>query len=205
LSFELFRENLKYGLKAYLSSFFAFMMLRVDILMVQFMGGAELAGHYSIAANMIDMVYILPAVIGTIIFPRMAALEDNSQKWKLSIRASLLVGAVMLPLIGVAAVLAKPAVLLLFGRAFLPAVPAFLWLLPGILFYGASFSLQYLLSIGLPRFVLWIWVAIVSFNVILNCYFIPHYGIVGAAWVSSMTYFLCFLVFTAFARRSANA
>ena len=205
LSFAFFQENLKYGLKAYISSFFAFLMLRVDLLMVQYMKGAELAGQYSIAASMIDMVYIFPAVVGTIIFPKLSSLENNIDKWRLSVRTSLLVGLIMLPLAAIAATLVKPVVSFLFGRPFLPAVPAFLWLLPGILFYGASFSLQYLLSIGLPRFVLWIWVLVVLFNIGLNCLLIPNHGIIGASWVSSMTYFLCFLLFTAYAWRRSNA
>jgi O-antigen/teichoic acid export membrane protein len=205
LSFAFFQENLKYGMKAYLSSFFAFLMLRVDLLMVQYMKGAELAGQYSVAASMVDMVYIFPAVVGTIIFPKLSALENNADKWRLSVRTSLIVGLIMLPLAGSAAILAKPAVSILFGRPFLPAVPAFLWLLPGILFYGASFSLQYLLSIGLPRFVLWIWLFVVFFNISLNSILIPQYGIIGASWVSSLTYIACFLLFTGYAWRRSNA
>ncbi|MFN8006071.1 MAG: flippase [Terriglobia bacterium] len=205
LSWTFFRENLKYGTKAYLSSFFAYLMLRVDLLMVQYLLGAESAGQYSVAASMIDMVYIFPAVVGTILFPRLSALKSNAEQWRLCLRATLFVGLLMLPLAGLAAVLVHPIVTLLFGKSFLPAVPAFLWLLPGIIFYGAAFSLQYLLSTGLPRFVLWIWVIIVGVNIGLNLILIPSHGIIGASWVSSITYFLCFVLFTVYAWRRAHA
>ena len=68
-SFPLFLENIRYGIKAYLAALFAYIMFRIDLIMVKYILGAVQAGYYSVAVSVADMVYMLPAVVGTIIFP----------------------------------------------------------------------------------------------------------------------------------------
>ncbi|MEW5977029.1 MAG: flippase [Acidobacteriota bacterium] len=204
LSHDLFFQNMRYGFKAYLTALFAFLMLRADLLMIRYLLDAEQAGYYSVAANLADLVYLLPATVGTIVFPKLAALDSSRDKWRLSRQLTFGVGALMVPITLLAAVSAKMVVSFLFGERFLPAVPAFLLLLPGILFYSAAFCLPFLSSIGLPRGVLWLWAAVVAFNLSINACIIPRFGILGAAGVSSVTYTLCFFVFTFYAWKLAR-
>ncbi len=112
--------------------------------------------------------------------------------------------ALLAPIAIVAAALAPWAVRLLFGPEFLPAVPAFRWLMPGIVAYGATFALPYLMSVGLPRPVLMIWAGLVLLNVVLNWVLIGRLGFVGASVSSSITYVTCFVSFTLYARRLAR-
>ncbi|MDX1390304.1 MAG: oligosaccharide flippase family protein, partial [Acidobacteriota bacterium] len=69
-SWPLLRDNIAYGFRVYLNCLFAFLVIRLDLLMVQFMLGAEQTGYYSISVSMADLVYLLPVVIGTILFPK---------------------------------------------------------------------------------------------------------------------------------------
>lgn len=57
-SFTLFKEHIRYGFKAYLAAFFSFMVIRSDILMVNYFLGSESVGYYSIASTMAEMVSI---------------------------------------------------------------------------------------------------------------------------------------------------
>ena len=194
-SLTLFKENIYYGLKAYLAAFFAFLVIRVDILMVKYMLGAEQTGYYSVAASMAEMVYILPVVVGTILFPKLSALSDIKEKWYLTKKVA--VGSVfgMIPVLAMAGFLAKPIVTVLYGKAFLPSVSAFFWLSPGILFLGVeTVAVQFVNSIGFPITVVMVWILASLLNVGLNMWAIPVYGIVGASMVSSLSYFVLFVL-----------
>lgn len=204
-SLLLFKKNIHYGLKAYLAAFFAFLVLRIDLLMVKYILGSEQAGYYSIAATMADMVYMLPVVIGTILFPKLSALSDVREKWKLTKKVSYGVGCLMLFLVVAAVFLAKPVTGFLYGKAFLPAVPAFIWLMPAILLLSVNTVLMnYFGSIGMPSIVVYSPGAAAFLNIILNIYLIPAHGCVGAAWSSVAAYgmmFACSLLYITYRKR----
>ncbi|OPX84852.1 MAG: colanic acid exporter [Pelotomaculum sp. PtaB.Bin104] len=193
-SLSLFKDNIKFGIKAYLAALFAFLLLRLDLIMVKYMLGAEQAGYYSIATTMADMVFMLPVVVGTILFPKLSAMPANKEKWEYTKRVTRLAGPMIVFLTFIAALLAKPIVRLLFGEAFLPSVPAFIWLLPGITFLGIQVIIvQFLNSIGFPKVTVVIWGIATLLNVFLNLWAIPIYGICGASLVSSFSYFAVFI------------
>ncbi len=75
-SMDLLREHLRYGLKSYFTSLCAYLMLRVDLLMVQYMRGAEHIGYYSVAVNIADLIYMIPATVSLILFPQLSAIAD---------------------------------------------------------------------------------------------------------------------------------
>src|SRR5262249_19148240 len=82
-----------------------------------------------------------------------------------------------------------------FGGNFLPAVPAFAWLMPGIYFLGIeTVMVQLLNSDGFPPIIVAAWIADTIVNVALNFWAIPRFGITGASAVSSVCYFLMFLI-----------
>jgi len=196
LSQRLFLENIRYGIKAYLASFLAYLVLRIDLLMVQYMVGAKEAGFYSTASQMADMVYLFSSVAGTIFFPKVSEKKDRREKWDMTLKIGALVGVVLAFMAVGAAFLARPLVLLAFGKAFAPSVPPFELLVPGVFFWGIStFPLLYLASVGFPYRVVYGWVFLVALNIGLNFYFIPHFGICGASVVSTVTYFLGFIIF----------
>ena len=87
---------------------------------------------------MADMVYMLPVVVGTILFPKLSALSDVRKKWELAKKISYGVGCLMLVLVVAAVLLAEPVVGFLYGKAFLSAVPAFIWLMPAILLLSVN-------------------------------------------------------------------
>jgi O-antigen/teichoic acid export membrane protein len=193
-SLTLFRSTMNFAVKAYLTAFFSFLVLRVDLFLVQHIQGPEQAGYYSIAASMADVVAVLAAIIGTLLFPRLSALSDISHKLRLTYQTAWATALLLLPMLVVASALASWAVRLLFGQAFLPAAHAFVLLMPGMLFLGIqSVAVQFLNSIGFPTSVVAIWAASTVLNIAVNLWAIPRYGIAGASVVSSVSYFLAFL------------
>jgi len=191
LSLSLLLEHVGLASRAYLVLLFSFLVLRVDLLMVQYMLGAERAGQYSVAASMADYVAMLPVVAGTILFPKLSAMTDMREKLRLVKKAAFFIGILMLPVVILSALLARPLTVVLFGNSYLPATQAFVWLMPGIFFLAIEcVAVQFLNSMGYPCSVVITWLACMSVNISVNFWAIPVYGIVGASLNSSITYIL---------------
>lgn len=194
-SLQVFRGNIRIGLRAYLASFFAFLVLRIDLLMIQYMLGAKQAGYYSVAVNMADFLLMLPAVVGFILFPKLTAMAETKEKLALTKKAVLGSGAVLVPLLILAAASTRFLVHLMFGEAFAPSAVAVEWLMPGIFFLGLEMvAAQFLASVGFPNVLTVAWFGFSLLNIGLNLWAIPAYGIVGASVVSSLTYFVACVV-----------
>ena len=162
--------------------------------MVQRMLGPEPAGYYSVATALGELVMLIGATIGSVLFPRLSATPDDVAKWRLTKRALLAVVLAMVPVAATAVLLADPLIRVLFGGAFSPATAAFVSLMPGILFLGIQVvAVQFLNSIGFPKEVVVVWAGALALNIVLNFHMIPTYGIVGASVTASLTYVFVFL------------
>lgn len=207
VSAPLLREALPYGIKAYLAALFGFLVLRSDLFLVQSLLGTEQVGYYSVSAALADMVYMLPVVIGTILFPRLAAMADDQERWAMAKGTAGAVALLMSAFAATAALLAGPVVTLLYGKAFLPAAPAFVALLPGIVAMSVNTILMnYFASMAMPSVVVWSPLVAVLLNIGLNLWLIPQLGIVGASVSSSIAYgsmLLSSIVYIRLSRRSA--
>jgi O-antigen/teichoic acid export membrane protein len=198
LSLAVFRQSLGVGVRAYTIAFFGFLLLRIDLLMVKYMLGATEAGYYSISQVLAENTMMFPVVIGLLLFPKLSALREREERLQLANKAVLVTGALMLPAVVIAALAAAPIISIAFGRNFLPAVPPFAWLMPGTYFLGIeTVMVQLLNSDGFPRIIVAAWIADTIVNVAVNFWAIPRYGITGASIVSSVCYFLMFLVVSA--------
>ena len=187
------RRSVAYGMKFYAANFFAFMLLRSDMLMVGGLLGKTQAGLYAVAITLANLIYMLPNVVGTILFPRLSASENGREKWAAT-RQALIATCALVVISGVVSgLLARPVILRMYGVKFAPAVPAFLCLLPGMLFWGSSSVLSaYTASEGLPARSLFIFFAAFALNLTLNFALLPRYGIVAASINSSICYGLAF-------------
>jgi O-antigen/teichoic acid export membrane protein len=211
-SLTVFRQSIGIGAKAYTIAFFGFLLLRIDLLMVKYMLGATEAGYYSISQVLAENTMMFPVVVGLLLFPKLSALKEREEKLRLANKAVLVTAALMLPAVLVATFAAAPLISIAFGRNFLPAVSPFAWLMPGTYFLGIeTVMVQLLNSEGFPPIIVVAWIAGTMINVALNFWAIPHYGITGASIVSSVCYFLMFLVVSAvvwkrnYARHPATA
>jgi O-antigen/teichoic acid export membrane protein len=194
VSVKLFRSNVRLGIKAYLICLFAFIVLKADILLIKHFVGAEDAGYYSVATAVSGYLATLPTVVAAILFPTLSAMNKVEEKLRMAKRAAMGTGALLGLLLLFASFSAKLIVRVLFGKAFLPAATAFIWLAPGAFFLGVeAVVVQFLNSFGYPKSVVGVWFAVVLLNVAVNLFAIPRYGIVGAAAVSSLSYLVAFL------------
>jgi O-antigen/teichoic acid export membrane protein len=202
---SLIRMQAGYGLKSYFVCLAGYAVLKSDILIVKQVAGATAAGYYSLASTMTDCFYMFPVVVGMMLFPALSGAANPLQRWNRAKNTMLGVTAIMLLLSVSAALIARPMIVFVYGRDFLPALPAFLILSVAIVFYGANTVVSiYLSSCGLPWFSVCVWPAAAAFNIGLNLYAIRRWGIVGAAISSLITYSALFAAQYPYARRTVD-
>jgi len=188
-SLKVLKKSLNYGIKICLTGIFAFLILRVDLYMVNFFKGITQAGFYSLASSFGDIFFILPFSIVTVIFPKINA-EGKSKKESIAKYSRISLFLVFLIAIG-ALLFIKPVIGLLYGQVFLPSARPIIFLLPGLIAWSVITVLsQYFFSIGYPLKFTICWFFVAVFNIILNFIYIPQYGMVAAALSSTVSYIL---------------
>ena len=195
ISMHLFINNLSYGFKAYLAALFSFLVLRIDLIMIQYMLGPKQAGYYSISVTMADMIYMLPVVVGTVLFPKLSGLSDVNHKWAIARKVVYILGCVMLIIILIAIIFAKYIITILFGSTFIPAVTPFIWLMPGIFMLSINtIYMNYFASMGMPNITVYAPGLTSIINILLNFKLINLYGIGGASLSSCVSYGMMFFM-----------
>lgn len=194
-SARLFFSSVGLSTRAYIVCLLGFLVLRLDLLMIQRMSGLQQAGWYSIATSLADYIMLLPTVVAGILFPRLSSMSDVAEKLRLTGHAVLCTAAFMLPCVLILSLAIKILIRMLFGAAFLPASQAFVLLMPGVFFLGIeTIIVQFLNSEGFPKIIIGVWTLAVALNVALNLFLIPRFGIAGASIASSICYTLVFLL-----------
>jgi O-antigen/teichoic acid export membrane protein len=185
----LFKKMIRYGLKAYLAALFIFLVIRFDMLMVNYFLGAGDAGVYSISVQVADLLYMLPVTIGMILFPKVSGMKEG--KWEFTKKTAWVTSGIMFIICSMAALLARPFIVLLYGDAFAGAVGALWWLLPGIYLLSINtIYMNFFAGKGMPIIVVISPLLALAANFILNIYFIPVLGINGASLTSSIAYMI---------------
>lgn len=188
-SMILFRRTMWFGFKTYLAAFFYFLLSKFSLLMIKYILGEQDAGYFSVAAILGDKVLLLPVITGTILFPRLVAIDNIQEKWQTAKKVALGVFALTVPIIIMVILMAGPIVRLLYGEAFVPAVSAVIWLMPGLLLlaFGAIFQ-NYLCASGNVTAMICPPFFALCINVLSGFLLIRRFGIVGAAFSSSIAY-----------------
>jgi len=186
LDTSLARRMIGYGARAYVVTLVAYLLIRVDLLLVNGIQGAKAAGQYSIAVALADALFLLPVSVSVNLFARVAR-GSADRETSLSVFQLVAVGYLLVCMI--AAPLAGPAITLLFGSAYKPAIPLFLWLLPGVYFLGTLNVIAYhFAGHGMPRELILVWIPGLVINLTLDITLLPHHGTVVASIASSVAY-----------------
>jgi O-antigen/teichoic acid export membrane protein len=165
----------------------AYLLIRIDLLLVNAIQGSKAAGQYSVAVALADGLYLLPMSLSVNMFARLARGADR----ELSVRVFHLVAVGFLVVCAIAAALAAPAIRFLFGPAYHPAISLFLWLLPGVYCLGVLNVIAYhFAGHGLPKELALVWVPGLAINLVLDLTLLPDHGTYIASIASSAAYAL---------------
>lgn len=184
----LFSTGLIYGLKGHLGTVVVQLTYRSDQVLVTRFLGLEAQGFYSIAVLLAEKLAHIPNSVQLVLFPRIAAMgvDDANRLTPLATRFTVLLVTVTALLLGA---VGESLIRLLYEARFLPALPSFYVLLPGVVLLSIGKLLAGDLS-GRDRR----WGPTIAMslgfllNLGLNLLWIPRHGIVGAAWASTLAY-----------------
>jgi O-antigen/teichoic acid export membrane protein len=180
------RRMIGYGVRAYVVTLLAYLLIRFDLLLVNGIQGARAAGQYSIAVALADALDLLPLAVCINLFARLARGTADRE---VSLGVFHLIAVGYLIVCAAGALLAGPAITLLFGQAYHPAIALFLWLLPGVYCFGLlSVIAYYFAARGMPRELILVWIPGLAINLAINVSLLPHHGTYVASLASSIAY-----------------
>lgn len=185
---EALRLVVSLGARLYAVTLFNFLLLRIDVFLVNQYAGVEAVGIYTLAVLFAEMIWLLghPLVTAVLAFQVSTAREAAGLVSFKAARFNL----------GIAFVIALGftatgwfAIPLVYGNDFADVYLALVVLLPGILAMAAARPLSnWLLRAGRPASQSALYVGAFVLNVALNVILIPELGLVGASVASSVAY-----------------
>ncbi|HBE73737.1 MAG TPA: hypothetical protein DDW31_06610 [candidate division Zixibacteria bacterium] len=186
-----FRRSLGYGLRALPGQLLQFLNYRLDLFILAAFWDSGQVGLYATAVFAAELVWHIPNGVNIVLFPAVSARSAPGQAEELSSRAmrhtvfwSLLLAAAM-------GLLAGPLVTALYGQDFAPSARALQVLLIGVVAMApAKLALGHLAGIGRPQYLSYAAFLGLAATVILDLAMIPRWGMMGAAWASSLAYLL---------------
>jgi O-antigen/teichoic acid export membrane protein len=184
------RRLLGYGLRIYVFSVLLFINYRLDVAVLRQLSSLEQVGYYATSVGIAEILWAVPASLSFVLFPSVVAADEQRRNVIGPTVARITLAVMVVVAAGIATV-ALPAIRLLYGEVYLPAVPSLLALLPGVV----AMSLQQVLGAdvsgrGRPTAVTLAAACGIPVNLALNLWWIPRYGAVGAAWASTVSYTL---------------
>jgi len=187
------KQAISYGLKAYFGNALQFLNYRLDMFLVNSFLNVSAVGYYSIAVLLAERLWLVSQVASTVVFPRVASEPDEKKRLEFTPLVARTVfwitafGALALFL------LSRILIVVFYSDKFLASLPPLQALLIGVIALAVGRVLALDLS-GRGRPILNSYVAAISLvsNISLNLIWIPAYGIVGAAWASTVSYLLMF-------------
>jgi O-antigen/teichoic acid export membrane protein len=200
---ELLRSMLRYGGRIYLATLLAYLVGRVNLLLVNSYLGGVAAGEYSISLSIADGIHLLPTVVALNLFPRVARGEPSGDTAAVFRSVTLVYGLLILLTIPLAGV----GIRLLYGHAFADAVTIYYWMVPAIFSYGMVSVLAYhFAGRGFPREALLVWIPglVLNFAIVFPL-LADHASVNVAALAASLSYTLILVLhMRMFARESGS-
>jgi len=191
-SSDVFRASVRYALKAYVATLCGFLVIRGNIFLLTALASAEQVGYYSVAAQLAEVMAIVPQSMALVLFP--ALITAKSGQFRTMFRHMVVLAALLALGCGAVALGARSLVLALFGPSYMPAVSALRWMLPGVFFLGlTSMPSQYLAAAGFPISVVAVWIGGGIAAAAIGSLLIPVHAGAGAAVAMSVTHAAVFV------------
>ena len=181
------KEIFFYSLPLFMSVFLKIFLNRTDILMLGYFGSTADVGIYSLAAKLSQVVFIISLSVYSIFAPVVSELfakNDRSKLKKIFSQSTRFSAIVTVPIFG-ALMLSYETILTVFGKEFVDGGEVLLIL--GLAFLINSilgFSGQMISMSGRSKLVLLNSISGAGLNIFLNWFFIPKWGMAGAAWAT---------------------
>lgn len=157
---------------------------RIDILMLKEMRDVTDVGYYAVAYQLFEALVLIPGLLSTAVFPSMVKANQDS------FRAIAIYAGISAGITGIVSLacwfVADGLVLLLFGAFYEVSSEVLTVLLVGLPFMAVTTTVAHgLFAKGMETASALSTATALITNVLLNAYWIPEFGMVGAAWATA--------------------
>lgn len=195
---------LKFGIPLIIAGLGYWIIQCSDRYLIKYFMDISQVGLYSLSYSCAFILIFLWTIFRGVLLPDLSALFDEGKIKELEIRFSRVLKygvACSVPGVIGLSVLAKPIIKTLSSSEFLPAANVLIIISIGVFFYGMFIHFNTLLKILKKVKVLSsIWVLMAILNLGLNFWLIPKFGIMGAAYSTSLCFLLGALIIILYSR-----
>ena len=185
LDWALMHRMVRFSGVAYGANLASMLAVRSDVLLLNILVGGAAVGHFAVAVTIAHVILLIPQSVQQVLFVQFSSsnVEDANRLIPLASRTIL---ALMSGLALVAALLAVPAVRLLFGVEYGPSATLLILLLPGVIAWSlAGVFSSYFTGRGRPDVPLRVALAVLVVVISLDFALMPLIGAKGAALAAS--------------------
>lgn len=164
--------------------------LNTDIIMIGWLRSAMEVGYYSAAQKPVLLLYVLPTLLASSIFPVMARMARIAPAVVAGLLAKAVAGVILfaIPVVLLGLVFAGPIINILFGAEYLPAVDTFRTLIFTVLIvYPSALIGNAIFAFDAQKSFVWFVLISAIGNILFNFLLIPIWSIEGAAAATLLT------------------
>ncbi len=183
---SLVRPMFGYGFKAYVVIIFHFLNYRLDTFLIKYFLTSSDVAYYQIAASVAERMWYLPNALNSVLIPTLLAMDAGSTKFTTRVCRN---GFFLIMILSAGLLVsARYLVVFLYGAEYYPVTYALYSILWGIVI-TTVYKVIFADFAAKKRLGVTIIAAFFSFlvNLVLNLYWIPRYGIVGAGMATSIS------------------
>lgn len=189
------KDAFNYGIKVHISNLVSFFNYRADTFLIAYFSNPLSVGIYNVAVSIAERLWIVSQSVSNVLFPKISSMSNNDEKDYLTtmLTRNVLLISIITSIILV--LISDFLILLLFGSAYEDAALPLKILMPGIVFLSVDRILSNDLSgRGKPEMSMYTSITTIILNIILNIILIPKYGLSGAAFSTSLSYTVAFII-----------
>jgi O-antigen/teichoic acid export membrane protein len=200
--FNIIKNLIKDSLPLMLAGISITIYSKIDQLMIGKMLGDKFVGEYSVAVRFSEMINFIPSMIIISVYPYLVSLKNSDPQFFLKRIKELIfyLSYISIAIIFVVNIIPDSFLRLIIGESYSYAIDLFkLYIVSSFfVFIGMGNGLILILE-GKQKFTLYSCLITVIFNVILNLFMIPVWGLKGAVYSTLLTYlinsYLIYLIF----------
>lgn len=182
------KNVLRYGLSVHIGRIALLLVYRADLYLISLFMNPASVGLFSVSRSLVEKMSLIWGGAATLLVPKVASQSEQSRRelTPLVLKTILLLSAVAA--VGLA-IVGPLLIRLLFSERYAGSIPPLVALLPGaVALAGWSILDSDFKGRGKPLWSTYSVLAALVVNIALNLWWIPLYGISGAAWASSVSY-----------------
>lgn len=193
---DYFKDAFSYGFKVYLGSISDFLNRRINIFLINFfLKNPVAAGFYYAAAKLTEGIWMFSISAATVLFPKVASQTDPKQLKEFTPFIYRNILFLTFLIVFFLFTFSHWLIVFFYSQEFLESVKLFRILLIGTLFISGWVILTNdITARGKPMLTTYIVAFSALLNICLNILLISRLGVEGAAWATTISYFVMFLV-----------